>query len=76
MMVKAIVNEIKRSSPIQCFVRRGAEITNKYVGESERHLRVLFEEARRASPSLIVFDEIDAIAPTRSMRQVLIHSSF
>lgn len=43
----------------------GPEITSKYKGESEEHLRELFARAREAAPSIIFFDEIDAIAAAR-----------
>ncbi|KAH8690985.1 putative AAA family ATPase [Talaromyces proteolyticus] len=45
---------------------RGAEILNQYVGESERALRDIFQKARGARPSIIFFDEIDAIAAKRT----------
>lgn len=48
---------------------RGAEILNQYVGESERALREIFSKARAARPSIIFFDEIDAIAAKRSGAQ-------
>ncbi len=44
---------------------KGPEIINKYVGESERMIRKLFEKARQNSPSILFFDEFDAIAGTR-----------
>ena len=44
---------------------KGAELLNMYVGESERAVREVFRKARSASPSIIFFDEIDAIANTR-----------
>ncbi|MGW4942358.1 ATP-binding protein [Actinoplanes sp. NPDC004185] len=44
----------------------GPEVTSMYFGESERRVRELFAEARRNAPSVIVFDEIDAIAGRRS----------
>lgn len=44
----------------------GPEITDKYVGESERKIRELFNEARRNAPSVVVFDEFDSIAARRS----------
>jgi transitional endoplasmic reticulum ATPase len=43
----------------------GPEIMDKFYGASEAHLRTLFEEARRQTPSIIFIDEIDAIAPKR-----------
>jgi AAA family ATPase len=44
---------------------KGAELINMYVGESERSIREVFRKARAASPSIIFFDEIDAIAKSR-----------
>ena len=45
----------------------GPEIIHKYYGESEAKLREIFEEASRHAPSIIFLDEIDAIAPRRSV---------
>jgi SpoVK/Ycf46/Vps4 family AAA+-type ATPase len=45
------------------------------VGEAERQLRLLFEEARNSQPSIIFFDEIDGLAPVRSSKQDQIHAS-
>ncbi|MDQ1701008.1 MAG: hypothetical protein QOF57_260 [Frankiaceae bacterium] len=44
---------------------KGAELLSKWVGESESGVRELFRRARDAAPSLIFFDEIDALAPVR-----------
>lgn len=44
---------------------KGAEVLSMYVGESERSLREVFRKARSARPSIIFFDEIDAIAAKR-----------
>lgn len=44
---------------------KGPEIINKYVGESEKTIRKLFQKARQNSPSILFFDEFDAIAATR-----------
>jgi transitional endoplasmic reticulum ATPase len=46
---------------------RGPELLSKWVGESERGIREVFRRARQASPCIIFFDEIDALAPTRGM---------
>jgi transitional endoplasmic reticulum ATPase len=43
----------------------GPEIMSKYYGESEKHLRDLFDEAEKNAPSIIFLDELDAIAPKR-----------
>jgi SpoVK/Ycf46/Vps4 family AAA+-type ATPase len=44
---------------------KGPELLSKWLGESERALASLFRRARMASPSIIFFDEIDAIAAKR-----------
>ncbi|KDQ26146.1 hypothetical protein PLEOSDRAFT_1094203 [Pleurotus ostreatus PC15] len=44
---------------------KGPELLNKFVGESERAVREIFRKARAASPSIIFFDEIDALASSR-----------
>lgn len=60
---------------ISFFMRKGADCLSKWVGEAERQLRLLFEEAKRAQPSIIFFDEIDGLAPVRSSKQDQIHAS-
>lgn len=62
LIAKAIANSMEAT--IQ--VVSGPEVTNKYVGESERKIRELFAEARRNAPAVIVFDEFDSIAASRS----------
>lgn len=57
------------------FMRKGADCLSKWVGEAERQLRLLFEEARNQQPSIIFFDEIDGLAPVRSSKQDQIHAS-
>jgi SpoVK/Ycf46/Vps4 family AAA+-type ATPase len=47
------------------FMRKGADILSKWVGEAERVLRLLFAEAERCQPSIIFFDELDGLAPVR-----------
>lgn len=44
---------------------KGPELFNKFVGESERAVREIFSKARAAAPSIIFFDEIDALSSTR-----------
>ncbi|MDQ3867901.1 MAG: AAA family ATPase [Actinomycetota bacterium] len=51
----------------------GADVMSKWVGESERNIRQLFERARENRPSVIFIDEIDAVAGRRG--QIEIHSS-
>jgi transitional endoplasmic reticulum ATPase len=47
---------------------KGPELMNKYVGESERAVRELFETARENAPTVVFFDELDAMAPARGSR--------
>jgi len=62
MLAKAIANECDAN-----FISiRGPEIFNKWLGESERTIRNIFMKARQASPCIVFFDEIDAIAPKRN----------
>ncbi|WP_092779450.1 AAA family ATPase [Actinokineospora terrae] len=44
---------------------KGAELMDKWVGESERAVRELFRKASEAAPALVFLDEIDALAPRR-----------
>jgi len=44
----------------------GPEILSKWVGQSEENLRGVFDRARTLAPSIIVIDELDAIAPARA----------
>jgi len=43
----------------------GPEVIHKFYGESEAHLRAIFEKAREQAPSIVFLDEIDAIAAKR-----------
>lgn len=45
---------------------KGPELRSKYVGESERAVREIFRKARAVSPSIIFFDEIDALGMSRT----------
>ncbi len=61
LVAKAVANESKAN-----FISiRGPELLNKWVGESERALRELFERARAMAPCIIFFDEMDALAAKR-----------
>jgi transitional endoplasmic reticulum ATPase len=44
---------------------KGPEIMSKWVGESEKAIRMIFKKAKQVSPSIVFLDEIDAIAPRR-----------
>lgn len=58
MLVKALATE----TDFNFLAVKGAELISMYVGESERATREVFKKARAASPCIIFFDEIDAIA--------------
>lgn len=60
-VVKALAHE----AGCAFFAVKGAELLDKYVGESERAVRTVFQRARDAAPSIIFFDEFDALAPVR-----------
>ncbi|NXE86966.1 ATAD2 protein, partial [Menura novaehollandiae] len=76
LLARALANECSQGDMrVTFFMRKGAECLNKWIGESERQLRLLFEQAYQMRPSIIFFDEIDALAPVRSDKQDQIHSS-
>jgi transitional endoplasmic reticulum ATPase len=61
LLAKALAHETEAN-----FISvKGPEFLSKWVGESERAIREIFKKARQAAPSIIFFDEIDAIAPVR-----------
>lgn len=76
LMARALAASCSTSSrKITFFMRKGADCLSKWVGEAERQLRLLFEEAKNQQPSIIFFDEIDGLAPVRSSKQEQIFSS-
>nr|XP_056710645.1 ATPase family AAA domain-containing protein 2 [Euleptes europaea] len=76
LVARALANECSQGDRrIAFFMRKGADCLSKWVGESERQLRLLFDQAYQMRPSIIFFDEIDGLAPVRSSRQDQIHSS-
>lgn len=76
LMARALANECSQDGKrVAFFMRKGSDVLSKWVGESERQLRLLFDQAFRMRPSIIFFDEIDGLAPVRSSRQDHIHSS-
>ncbi|WP_302081232.1 CDC48 family AAA ATPase [Salinibaculum rarum] len=61
LLAKAIANESKSN-----FISiKGPELLNKFVGESEKGVREIFEKARANAPTVVFFDEIDSIAGER-----------
>ena len=53
---------------VSFFLRNGSDCLSKWIGEAERHLRTLFQEAKAKQPSIIFFDELDGLAPDRGSR--------
>ncbi len=65
LLAKAVANE----SECNFIAVKGPELLSKWVGESEKGVREIFRKARQASPSIIFFDEIDALVPKRGTYQ-------
>lgn len=61
LLAKAIANE----SGANFISVKGPELLDKYVGESERSVRLVFERARSSAPCVVFFDEIDSLCPKR-----------
>jgi len=62
MLAKAVANE----SEANFISIKGPELLSKWVGESESGVREIFRKARQSAPTVVFFDEIDAIAPVRA----------
>lgn len=76
MLARALATSVgTNGQKVTFYVRKGADALSKWVGEAEKQLRLLFEEARKNQPSIIFFDEIDGLAPVRSSKQDQIHAS-
>jgi len=63
LLAKAAANE----SEANFILVKGPELLSKWVGESEKGVREIFKKARQTAPTIIFFDEIDALAPRRGM---------
>ncbi|WP_123619298.1 AAA family ATPase [Halorubrum sp. CSM-61] len=61
LLARAIAGE----SGVNFIQVAGPELLDRYVGESEKAVRELFDRARQAAPAIVFFDEIDAIAADR-----------
>ena len=61
LLAKAVANE----ADAYFLTINGPEIMSKWVGEAEKKIRKIFEDAEKNAPSIIFIDEIDAIAPKR-----------
>lgn len=61
LLAKAIANELQ----CQFLSVKGPELMNMYVGETERNVREIFQQARSCKRAVVFFDELDAMAPRR-----------
>ena len=61
LLAKAVASETK----VNFISVKGPSLISRFIGESERGVREVFKTAKQASPSIIFFDEIDAIVPMR-----------
>ncbi len=60
-----VIRALAHESAAAFFPIKGAELLDKWVGESERAVREVFARARAVAPAILFFDEIDALAPIR-----------
>ncbi len=60
LLARALASSVSsQGRKVTFYMRKGADALSKWVGEAERQLRLLFDEARKTQPSIIFFDEID-----------------
>jgi len=60
-----LVRALAGTGQLNVIAVKGAELMDKWVGESERAVRELFRRAAEAAPSMVFLDEVDALAPRR-----------
>ncbi len=63
LLAKAVANEAEANF----ILVNGPEVMSKWVGESEKAIREIFKKARQSSPTIVFFDEFDAIAARRGL---------
>jgi transitional endoplasmic reticulum ATPase len=61
-----LARAVARESGVNFISIQGPELFSQWFGESEESVRNLFNLARRASPCIVFFDQLDAIAPNRA----------
>ncbi len=59
-----LARALARESGVNFISVQSASIMSRYLGESERAIREVFRVARQAAPSILYFDEIEALFPT------------
>ncbi|ODN04532.1 ATPase family AAA domain-containing protein 2 [Orchesella cincta] len=66
-LAHAISNEVKLllGHNVHFIYRKGNDIASKYFGESSANLRRVFEEAKQMKPTVLFFDELDGLCPSR-----------
>jgi transitional endoplasmic reticulum ATPase len=61
LIARALANEAQ----VNFLAVSGPELLDRFVGESEKAVRDIFAKARSLAPTILFFDEIDALAPIR-----------
>ena len=65
LLAKAVAHETESNF----ILVNGPEILSKWVGESEKAIREIFKKARQSAPTIVFFDEFDAIAAKRNLSE-------
>ncbi|MBQ7221167.1 MAG: AAA family ATPase [Synergistaceae bacterium] len=60
-----LANALGTESEVNFISVRGPELISKWVGDSEKGIREIFKKARQSAPSILFFDEVDALVPER-----------
>ncbi len=63
LLAKAVANEARANF----LLAKGSDLLSKWYGESEQRIREFFVRARQVAPSIVFFDEVDALFPRRGM---------
>ena len=77
LLARALASSVSsEGKKVTFYMRKGADALSKWVGEAERQLRLLFEEARKNQPSIIFFDEIDGMLRDTRTRSYIPEANF
>ena len=69
-LIEAFAHELVANKEYKYMSLDGSDILSKYVGDAEKTITRLFEEAEKNAPCIVFIDEIDGICKSRSIKDL------